>query len=101
MIGNRAGAPNLQTVPLIRTQSGMLSGAQIRAARSFLRWSAKDLAAHSGVGIATIHRAEAVDDIPPINARTLAAIEAALEEAGVVGIDRDASGGEGVRRKRS
>jgi hypothetical protein len=35
-----------------------LTGAQIRAARSLIRWTAEDLAAASALSVATIRRAE-------------------------------------------
>ena len=61
----------------------MISSAQIRAARAFLRWSAAELADVSGVGVATIRRLELVDGVPSSNARTLDALQKALEGAGV------------------
>jgi DNA-binding transcriptional regulator YiaG len=90
----------LLTEPITVSDPRMMTGAQIRAARSILRLTAGDLAALSGVGIATIHRAEASDGIPAMNARTLARIQAAIEAAGVTLIDNNAvsaSGGPGVR----
>jgi hypothetical protein len=44
--------------------SKTILGAQIRAARALLRWSAADLVRESGVSHATIHRAEAVNGKP-------------------------------------
>ena len=38
-----------------------LTSAQIRAARSLIRWSAEDLAARSSLSVATIRRAELTD----------------------------------------
>ncbi len=61
----------------------MISSSQIRAARALIRWSALDLAHESGVGVATIRRLELVDGIPSSNARTLDALQKALEAAGV------------------
>ncbi len=61
----------------------MISSSQIRAARALVRWSALDLAHESGVGIATIRRLELVDGIPSSNARTIDALQKALEAAGV------------------
>lgn len=61
----------------------MISSGQIRAARAFLRWSAAELADVSGVGVATIRRLELVDGVPSSNARTLDALQKALEAAGV------------------
>jgi transcriptional regulator with XRE-family HTH domain len=39
-----------------------LTGAQVRMARAFLRWSVTDLAAKANVGISTVQRIEAADD---------------------------------------
>ena len=59
------------------------STGQMRAARALLRWSAQDLAAASGIGVATIRRIEAIDGTPSTHTRTLLAIQAALESAGI------------------
>lgn len=61
----------------------MISGAQIRAARALLRWSAQDLADRAAVGIQTIKRFEAVDGVPPSRSSTLLNVKAALEAAGI------------------
>jgi transcriptional regulator with XRE-family HTH domain len=80
----------------------LITGAQIRAARALLKWSGRDLAEHSGVSYPALQRAEAVDDMPNMQTKNLAAIKSALEAAGVVFLDagdtRD--GGPGVRMKR-
>lgn len=39
-----------------------LTGAQVRMARAFLRWSVAELAAKANVGISTVQRIEAADD---------------------------------------
>ena len=79
----------------------MLTGAQIRAARALLRWSTRDLADKASVGIATIHRAEAVDDMPSMHARTLMTLKGTFEAAGIEFVDGRYSGdgGPGVRLK--
>jgi hypothetical protein len=61
----------------------LITGAQLRAARALVRWSAEELAAASHLGVATIRRAEAVDGQPPITAANRAAAQRALEAAGV------------------
>ncbi len=61
----------------------MISSAQIRAARALLRWSAADLSKYSGVGTATIQRMEVMEGVPTGNVKTLLALIAALEAAGV------------------
>lgn len=61
----------------------MISTGQVRAARAMLRWRAQDLADASGVGVATIRRMEVLDGVPSGQIRSLAAIQSALEAAGV------------------
>jgi transcriptional regulator with XRE-family HTH domain len=73
-----------------------MTGGQMRAARSLLRWTAEKLAEASGVGLATIKRAEASDQpVRMINAN-VAMVKAALEAAGIVFIEPN-GGGPGVR----
>lgn len=74
----------------------MITSEQIRAARALLRWSAADLAKASGVGESTIRRMETATGVPPASARGLAALQRALEGAGVDFIPQD-SRGPGVR----
>jgi ribosome-binding protein aMBF1 (putative translation factor) len=77
-----------------------LSGAQIRAARALLRWSAVDLAREASLGVNTIKRAEVADMGTSLTAANELAIRRALEAAGVEFIDEN-GGGPGVRlRKR-
>ena len=61
----------------------MISINQIKAARAFLNWSAKDLAERSGVGVATVRRYELQEGIPSANASVLAAIKSCFENAGI------------------
>src|SRR5258705_1662150 len=74
-------------------------GAQIRAARALLRWSAADLVRVSGVSMATIHRAESVDGITAMTLANATAIRRALENAGVELIEEN-GGGLGARLKQ-
>jgi len=77
-----------------------LSSAQIRAARSLIRWTAEDLASASALSVATIRRAELTEDATALTAANDLAIRHALESAGVDFIDEN-GGGPGVRlRKR-
>jgi hypothetical protein len=77
-----------------------LLGAQIRAARSLVRWRAEDLARESSVGVATIRRAELTDQQTSMTAANDLAVRRALEAAGIEFIDEN-GGGPGVRlRKR-
>jgi transcriptional regulator with XRE-family HTH domain len=61
----------------------MITGAQIRAARAALGWSAQTLADRSGIGARTIIRFEAVDDVPASRSSTLMEIKTVLEAAGI------------------
>jgi|UniRef100_UPI0031018639 transcriptional regulator with XRE-family HTH domain len=74
----------------------VITGAQIRAARGLVRWSADDLAAAAQIGISTVRRAEADNGSPPITIANLKAIQLALESAGVEFIPEN-GGGAGVR----
>ncbi len=67
-----------------------ISGAQIRAARAFLRWSVQDLSQLCGVSESAIARAEKFDAVPGMRGRNLDAIRAAFEMHGIEFIDRAA-----------
>ena len=70
-----------------------ITGAQIRAARAFLRWTIADLAAAADVGLSTIQEVEKVDGEPRVvstlqwrsDARdeALTKIRSALEKVGI------------------
>ena len=79
----------------------MLTGAQIRAARAMLRWSAQDLATHCGLSYAAVQRAENADGMPNMQSRNLLALKTTLEGAGVVFLDPGdmRPGGHGVRMR--
>ena len=72
----------------------MITSGQIRAARALLKWSATDLSQKSQVGTATSQRMEVMEGVPSGNVRTLSAIQATLEKAGVefIGSPVDAPG---------
>lgn len=78
----------------------MITGAQIRMARAYLRWSAQELARQAGVGISTVQRMEAQDDVPSASTRNLSAVQRALEAAGIVFVDANGLG-PGVRLKNA
>lgn len=82
--------------------SAVLTGAQIRAARALLKWSAAELAEQSGLSYAAVQRAEAVDGMPNMLTRNLAAIKATFESAGVEFMDGHyaGDGGPGVRLRK-
>jgi transcriptional regulator with XRE-family HTH domain len=72
----------------------LITSEQIRAARQLIRVTADDLASKSGVGVATIRRFELMTGVPSGNARSVEAIQAALEEMGVefIGTPEDRPG---------
>ncbi len=72
----------------------MIISEQIRAARQLLRITADDLANLSGVGVATIRRYELMTGVPSGNARSVEAIQQALEANGVefIGTPEDRPG---------
>jgi transcriptional regulator with XRE-family HTH domain len=72
----------------------MLTGAQVRAARTGLRWSVQDLATAAAISVSTIKRLELKDGVPSISARNLQSVQAALEAAGIefVGMPDDGPG---------
>jgi hypothetical protein len=76
-----------------------LTSAQIRAARSLIRWSAEELARNSSLSVATIRRAELADDETSMTAANDLAVRRALETAGVEFIDEN-GGGAGVRLRK-
>ncbi|WP_275228625.1 helix-turn-helix domain-containing protein [Novosphingobium album (ex Liu et al. 2023)] len=71
-----------------------VTGVQIRSARYALRWSVKDLAQRSRVSSSTIKRAELEDGVPSTTSANLAALQEALEAAGIefIGSPDDAPG---------
>ncbi|PII37867.1 DNA-binding protein [Sinorhizobium meliloti CCBAU 01290] len=76
-----------------------ITGAQIRAARALIRWSAKELAKAAGIGVATVSRAEVEDGTTSLTSANLRAIRLALETAGIEFIPKN-GGGVGVRFKK-
>jgi hypothetical protein len=73
-----------------------LTSAQIRAARSLLRWTADDLATACALSVATIRRAELKEIETALTTANDLAIRRAFEAAGVDFIDEN-GGGPGVR----
>ncbi len=61
----------------------MITSDQIRAARSLLRWTGKELAEKSGVGFSTLMRLESEEGVPNAQAKTLESLRKAFEEAGI------------------
>ena len=77
-----------------------LSSAQIRAARSLIRWSAEDLARETRLSVATIRRAELRENETSLTTANDLAIRRAFESVGVEFIDEN-GGGPGVRLRKS
>jgi predicted transcriptional regulator len=77
----------------------MITGAQIRAARAALGWTAAELATKAATATKTIARLEDFDGVPPSRSSTLVDIQKALEAAGVefIGTPED---GPGIRLRR-
>ncbi|KXG84175.1 helix-turn-helix transcriptional regulator [Rhizobium skierniewicense] len=75
-----------------------ITGAQIRAARALLRWTAEYLAESASVGVSTIRRAEMDNGIPAITPANLKLIKMTLEADGIEFIPTN-GGGVGVRFK--
>ena len=61
----------------------MITSSQIRAARSLIKWTGKELAEASGVAFSTLMRLESGEGVPAAQAKTLDAIEKAFEKAGI------------------
>jgi transcriptional regulator with XRE-family HTH domain len=76
-----------------------ITGAQLRAARSLIRWRAEDLALRSGVGVATIRRAELSDGEVGMTLPNATAVQRALETAGVIFVAENGEG-PGVRLRK-
>ena len=76
----------------------MITSGQIRAARSLIKWTGKELAEVSGVAFSTLMRLETGEGVPAAQAKTLDAIQKAFEKAGVEFIGTPESGA-GVRWK--
>jgi hypothetical protein len=79
-----------------------ITGAQIRAARAFLRWTIADLATAADVGLSPIQKVEEIDGEPRVastlqwrsDARdeALTKIRSALEKAGITFLPESAHG---------
>lgn len=78
----------------------MLTADQMRAARALVRMDQVDLATKAEVSVETIKRLEKIDGpLSSAKAGTLAAIQRALEAAGVIFVDENGEG-PGVRLKK-
>ncbi len=78
----------------------MILPAQLKAARALLGWSQDKLAQGSGVGASTIKRMETREGSIGGHADNVWKIQRALEEAGIIFIDKDGAAGVGVRLRQ-
>jgi transcriptional regulator with XRE-family HTH domain len=76
----------------------MITGAQVRMARAFLRWSGEDLAKRSDVAVGTIKRMEQDDGFPVARGANIEAVYKTLVAAGITFLPEDAAG-VGIRGK--
>ena len=79
------------------TEAGMLTPAQLRAARALLGWSRDDLAEKSGIAAVTTKGFELGSTDPKLS--TIQKWRRALEAGGVIFIEPDDVAGPGVRFK--
>lgn len=74
-----------------------LTSEHVRAARALLRWDQKDLAEKSGVPLTSVKRLETKPGPLGAHGRTIAALQVALEVAGITFLN---DGEPGVRMRR-
>jgi transcriptional regulator with XRE-family HTH domain len=77
----------------------MLTGAQMRMARGYLRWSAKELADKSGVAESTIKRMERDEGFPIARGANIEAVYKTLVDAGIIFVPEN-GGGVGIRLRK-
>jgi transcriptional regulator with XRE-family HTH domain len=78
----------------------MITGAQLRMARGYLRWSAKQLADKAGVAESTIKRMEQDDGFPIARGANIEAVYKTLADAGIILVPEN-GGGVGIRLRKS
>ena len=78
----------------------MITGAQIRMARGYLRWSAKELADKAGVAESTIKRMEQDEGFPVARGSNIEAVYKTLMNAGILLVPEN-GGGVGVRIRKA
>lgn len=65
------------------------TGAQVRMARAFLKWSADELAQKAGVGLSTVKRIESCDGLSNTRVENLQAVYGAIVATGLVRFEGD------------
>jgi len=83
----------------IKGSSGVVTPAQIRAARGLLDWGQSRLAEAAGVSIPSIKRAESLSPKSPASPEMVARLREALEAAGVIFVEENGEG-PGVRLRK-
>ncbi len=78
----------------------MITGAQLRMARGYLRWSAKQLADKAGVAESTVKRMEQDDGFPIARGANIEAVYKTLAAAGIIFVPEN-GGGVGIRLRKS
>lgn len=79
----------------------MITARQVKAARMLLGWSQADLAAATGLGLATVQRIEASSEEIHAHLRTVLSLLETLQEAGIIFLAPDEEFGPGVRLKKA
>jgi transcriptional regulator with XRE-family HTH domain len=77
----------------------MITGAQLRMARGYLRWSAKELADKAGVAESTIKRMEQEEGFPLARGANIEAVYRTLTAAGIIFVPENGDG-VGVRLQK-
>jgi transcriptional regulator with XRE-family HTH domain len=77
----------------------MITGAQLRMARGYLRWSAKELAEKAGVAESTIKRMEQDEGFPIARGANIEAVYKTLTDAGIIFVPEN-GGGVGIRLRK-
>src|SRR5580704_2597974 len=78
----------------------MITGAQLRMARGYLKWSAKELADKAGVAESTIKRMEQDEGFPVARGANIEAVYKTLADAGIIFVPEN-GGGVGIRLRKS
>jgi hypothetical protein len=94
LVGSHGGeATHRSILPARHGSEGVLvSGAQIRAARALLGWTARDLARHAVVSVSTVNLIEGAVGLTGATREQMAAVQAALEAAGIEFLGGEAPG---------
>jgi transcriptional regulator with XRE-family HTH domain len=67
----------------------IITGAQVRMARAFLRWSVMELAEKAGVGKSTVQRIEESDGVPSARIENIQALYEAFVKTGRIRFEGD------------